>query len=274
MKKILIAINLILISTALVAGQNPKFKKDSNNLSDEDAPRAANNQASDSEKKASDDEKDGEKMLVRSGTVLDAKLLSSLNTKNAEVGDEVVLKVTKSIKQDGEVLVPKGTKLIGRVTDVKRRTKNDKSSKLSMVFDRLQNKNLSAPINASIVSIAGAAGNLQAGDMFGSRASGRSSTSGNASGGSGGGGLLGGATSTAGSVLGATTGTVGGVSDTVGGTVHGTRPAVGRTLNGIRLTQSLNVNAEGSSTLSAESNNIKLNKGTRFRLQLNESVEN
>ncbi len=272
MKKVLIAINLIFISAALAVGQNSKFKKDSNNFPDEDGPRAAGNQKSGSENKASDDENDSEKMLLRSGTVLDAKLLSSLNAENAEVGDEVILKVTNSIKQDGEVVVPKGTRLIGRVTEVKRKSKDDKSSKLSMIFEKLQNKSLSAPINASIVSIASAAGNLQAGDMFGSSASGRSSSSGTASGGSGG-GLLGGATSTAGSVLGATTGAVGGVSDTVGGTVHGTRPAVGRTLKGIRLSQGLNVNAEGSSTLSAENKNIKLNTGTRFRLQLNESVE-
>lgn len=275
MRNILIAINLIILLAVIAAGQDSNFNENPKSgektaASDEPPIYPAPGKKGDKAKKG----EEAEDVLLQSGTVLDAKLLSSLNAKDAQVGDEVALKVTKSVKQDGEVIVPKGTKLIGRVTEVKRKSKDDKSSKLSMVFETLQNKSLSAPINASIVSIASAAGNLQATDMFGSNGSGSSSTSGSTSGGGLGGGLLGGTTSTAGSVLNSTTSTVGGVSDTVGGTVTGATPAVGRTVNGIQLTQSLNVSAEGSSTLSAENKNVKLNKGTQFRIQLNESVQN
>lgn len=275
MKKIITAINLILLTSLLALAQNGERMKETKSA-DANQPsrqkmvekRETRNNPESSEDMTGD-------VLLESGTSLEAKLISTLDVKKSEVGDEVVLKTTKSIKQSGEVIVPKGTRLIGRITEVQRKTKEDKTSKISMVFEKLQNKNLTAPLSATIVSIANARGTARAGDLFGADAAGSSRTSGRASGGnSGGGGLLGGATGTVGGVLNTTTNTVGNVANTATGTVGGTTRTLGRTINGIQITQSASASAEGSSTLSAENKNLRLQKGTHFRLQLNESVRN
>ena len=48
---------------------------------------------------------------LSSGTTLEAALTKSLDVKKNKVGDEVVAKVTKDVKSDGQVVVPKGSKL-------------------------------------------------------------------------------------------------------------------------------------------------------------------
>jgi hypothetical protein len=273
MRKFFIAINLILLTSVWnFAQSNERMREPESTESNRTVVRqrmAADQNASEN---SDDPEKD---VLLESGTSLDAKLISSLDVKKTKVGDEVVLKTTESIRQNGEVIVPKGTKLIGRITEVQQKTKENKTSKLSMVFERLQNKSLAAPINATIVSIASARGNAQAGDLFGTDTTGSSRTSGRVSGGnSSAGGLLGGATGTVGGALNTATSTVGGVTNTVGNTAGGATRTLGRTINGIQISQTASASAEGSSTLSAENKNIRLQKGTQFRLQLNESVQN
>ena len=149
--------------------------------------------------------------FLNAGTMLEAQLQSTLDVEKSKPGDSVVLKTTKSIKQNGETIVPKGTSLIGHVTDVQRRTKDNTNSRIGLLFDRLQGQDLSSPITASIVSITNVqtAANV-ADDMLSSDITGSSSTSARSSGGSAAGGLLGGVTNTVGGV----TNTVGGVTNT------------------------------------------------------------
>ncbi len=214
-------------------------------------------------------------VLLDAGTSIEAQLKQTLDVKNASVGDEVVLTTTKAIKQNGRTVVEKGTRLVGRVTEVQQRTKNNAQSRLGVVFDRIEGKNLSAPVSAQIVSITQAGANAAVGDTLGTDLSGSSSTSGGASrSGSGGGGLLGGVTNTVGGALNTTTDTLGNVTNTAGRTVSGTTAGVGQTLNGIRLSQSSSASAGGSTTLSTENKNLRLEKGVTFQLRLSESVEN
>ena len=163
----------------------------------------------------------GSDAILDSGTSIEGRLQNSVDVKNARVGDEVILKTTKSIKQNGQTIVPKGSKLIGRVTEVQQKTKSNGMSKIGMVFDRLEYKDMSAPFSASITSITNVASGTRLGDTASSDLFGSSSSSTQTSGGtsSGGGGLLGGATSTAGGLLNTTTQTVGGVTNTAGQTV-------------------------------------------------------
>lgn len=265
MRKIIISLNLLLLISGLALGQ---AKRNKQNPEDIDQPARQRTVKNNDSKKAGN----MENVLLESGTSLDAKLLSTLDVKKTEVGDRVVLKTTESIKQDGKVVVPKGTKLIGRVTQIQEKTKENSMSKISMVFESLQNKNLTAPINASIVSITNVRGNAQAADLFGADAMGSSRTT-TSTGSSSGGGLLGGATNTVGGVLNTTTNTVAGVTNTVGNTANGATNTLSRTVNGIQISQSANVSAQGSSTFSAQNKNIRLEKGTTFQLQLNESVQ-
>src|SRR3982751_6354019 len=49
--------------------------------------------------------------LINAGTILDAQLQSTLDARKAQPGDQVVLKTVRSIRQNGETIVPKGTSL-------------------------------------------------------------------------------------------------------------------------------------------------------------------
>jgi hypothetical protein len=253
MKKILFVTSLILLLS--VAGFSQKQKKNPN---DADAPVKQNS---------------GEKVLLQSGTNLEAQLQSTLDVKKSKVGDEVVLKTTKAIKQNGETIIPKGTNLIGRVTEVQQKTKNGGMSKIGMVFDRIEGKNLSAPISASIVSVTNTAARANVSDMLSSDVSSSSSSSSSSSTSSGG-GLLSGVGNTVGGVANTTTQTVGGVTNSVGRTIGDTTQTVGRTINGIQISKSVSGSAQSSTTLSSADKNMRVEKGATFQLQLNGSVEN
>jgi hypothetical protein len=255
MKKILFGISLILLLSVAGLAQKNKDTKQVVDPNDKEANRKS------------------EKVLLQSGTNLEAQLQSTLDVKNAKVGDEVVLKTTKAIKQNGETVVPKGTNLIGRITEVQQKSKQNKTSRIGMVFDRIQGKNLAAPISASIVGLTNSATNANAADIFSSSSSTSTSSSGGASS-SGGGGLLGGVTNTVGGVVNTTTNTVGGVTNTAGQTVNGVTQPLGNTVNGIQISKSVSGSAQSSSTLSAQDKNVRVEKGTTFHLQLNKSVQN
>jgi len=263
MKKMILGLNLILILSLAGFAQKPETGK-SRTVKADNGP------------------------TVAAGTTLDAQLQQTLDVKKAKVGDQVVMKVTKSIKQNGETIVPKGANLVGRVTEVQQKTKDNAVSRLGVVFDRIQGQNLNSPVNATIVSILSAGANASAGDMLDSDISGTSSSSGRVMGqssttntsSSAGGGLLGGVAGTVGGVANTATNTVGGVAgtatNTVGNvagattrTVGGTAQTLGQTVNGIRISPSAGASANGSTTLSAADKNLRLEKGANFQLRLN-----
>jgi hypothetical protein len=223
-------------------------------------------------------------LAIDSGTSIDAELQSTLDVKKAKAGDQVVLKTTKAIKRNGATVIPKGTSLIGRVTEVRQQTKENASSKIGIIFERVQGKDLSAPINASIVSITSAQTAASIGDTMDTNIAGSSSSSGrvgtNASGSTAAGGLLGGTTNIVGGVTGVAGQTVGGVTNTAGQTVGGvantasravggTAGAVRQTISGINISQSASGSVQNSTTLSSPNKNIKLDKGVMFQLRFN-----
>lgn len=222
------------------------------------------------------------RVQLESGSSIQAELQNAVDVKKSRVGDQVILKTTKAIKQGRETVIPKGTTLIGKITEVQQKTKDNTFSRIGMVFNRIEGKNLSAPINASIVSITNAQATTSLGDTMDTGLSGGTSSSGAVSrGGTGsGGGLLGGATSTIGGVAGTATQTVGGVTNTAAQTAGGvtntarqtvgtTTGTLGRTINGIQLSQSVSGSAQSSTTLSSANKNIRLEKGVMFQLQFN-----
>lgn len=218
---------------------------------------------------------------IRSGTRLAAQLQSALDVKKANVGDEVVLKTTESIKQDGQVVVKKGARLIGRVTEVQQRSRGESESRIGLMFDRLESGKLAVPITATITSITRtrAQSSLDS-EGAGTRAETRSSTATQTQTQSraGEGGLLGGVTNTVGSVtntvggvVNTTTQTTGSVVGATGETVGSTSGAVTGTLSGITISQSTSASSEGGSTLSLSGDNLKLQKGTTFHLTISQS---
>lgn len=200
---------------------------------------------------------------LESGTQIAAQLQNSIDVKKAKVGDQVVLKTTKAIKQNGQVIINKGATLTGRVTEVQQKTKANAVSKVGVVFESIQSGKMTLPLSATLVSItqiqsaASINDNAQA-DIYGSTSTGTSTRS-------SGGGLLGGVTNTVGSVVNTTATTVGGVTNSVGNTVGGT-------LKGIQVSQSSDTSVEGSSMLSLQGGNLRLEKGTNFNLRVTEST--
>jgi hypothetical protein len=213
---------------------------------------------------------------LQSGTRLTAQLQQTLDARKLREGDQVVLKTTEAIKSNGRTVVGKGARLIGRVTRVQQKSRTGGESSISLLFDRLENGSLSLPINATITSITYALVHTRAGsddDTLSSDTTARSNTSARSSNQQSSGGLLGGATGTVGGVLDTTTQTAGSVVNGTTGAVGNTAGGVTSTVGGIRITQSTNASAEAGSTLSLRGDNLRLEKGTSFRLVLNEATD-
>jgi hypothetical protein len=215
--------------------------------------------------------RDGRQLDVASGTRLTGELQNTLDVSRARVGDRVVLKTTEAVKQNGQTVVRKGAQLVGRVADVQRRAGS--GSAVTVVFDTLQSGSLSAPIAVTIDSVTQTGARAGDEDLgaeagAGSRTSARASAGGSASGG----GLLGGVTGAVGNTVGGVTSAAGDVAgsaaETVGGAARGTAGALGR----IQVTQAAGLSAEGGSTLSLGAGNLRLEKGTTFRLTVRESA--
>ncbi len=245
-------------------------------------------------------------LALSSGAMLEAELTKSLDVKKNKVGDEVVAKVTQDVKSEGRVAIPKGSKLIGRVTQAKARSKGESESALGLAFDRAVMKDgREMPLNFAIQAVAAAHGAASAalGDdgLMGS-AGGAGSMSGSATSSpapvrparSSGGGLLGGVGST---VSGATS-TVGGVAGSAGGAVGGTvnsatqvagsgtgsaggLNALGNLtsqstgvigLQGVQLSSDAAHTTEGSLLVSS-TRNVRLDSGTRILLRAAGSAE-
>ena len=204
-------------------------------------------------------------------TDVHARLQNTLDARHAKVGDEVILKTIQPIKQNGETIVPKGSTLVGRITEVTARQSNKGNSRLGIVFDRLEGKDISTAIDASIVSMTNEAATAPVPDAFepamaptSPSSSGSRGSGGGLLGSGGAGGLLGGAGNSAGGLLNTATSTVGTVTNPVLGTATGAAGTVGSTINGIQITNSLS----GSAVLSSGNKNVRVEKGTTFHLNI------
>lgn len=153
---------------------------------------------------------------LSSGTELQAVLTKPVDAKKNKPGDNVTAKATQALKSDGQV-IPKGSQIVGHVTEARARVKGESESALGIVFDRAILKNgQEVPLNASIQALAVA-------QSVASASPGDADLSGSAmgSGGAGarsGGGVLGGA----GSAVGGAASTVTNTSANVGGAAAGT----------------------------------------------------
>jgi hypothetical protein len=213
---------------------------------------------------------------IASGTRLAAELQGALDVSKARVGDRVLLKTTEAVKSGGRTVLKKGSTLVGHVSDVQRRARGSAVSSLTVIFDRLESGSLSTPASATIDSITRASARARANDDevgADARTSSSARTSGgSSSSGSSGGGLLGGVTGAVGNTVGGVTGAAGDVlgstTDAVGGVARG----AGDTLGRVRITQSASLSADAGTTLSLAGDNLRLEKGTTFRLTLNESA--
>ena len=231
------------------------------------------------------------------GTTFQTQLSQSLDAHKNKVGDSVTAKTTQDVKSDGKVVLPKGTKVMGHITEVKAKSSGDANSTMGIVFDRAQLKNgQEIPLHVGIQAIAAAQNSAMADTGAGdAMAMGSASGMGGGAVGSGGGmvraggGLVGGAGSTATGVVGSTAGTVGstagGAVDSTGRVAAGAAGSARGVASGAQLTsstqgvvglQGLSLNAAGSNTtqgsvITGTGRNVHLDSGTQMMLHASAS---
>src|SRR5260370_20377026 len=76
------------------------------------------------------------------GSIIPVQLIKSIDAKKVKTGDEVEARVTQDLKAgSGELVVPKDTKVVGHVTEVQARSKEQKESQVGIAFDHAVMKN-------------------------------------------------------------------------------------------------------------------------------------
>lgn len=285
--------NLVAGSALILSGAI--FFAQTSNAQEAQAGAAANSQAN-----ANANEKNqAAQGSLAAGTAINAELDKSLDSKKAKVGDAVTARTTEAIKEDGKVVLPKGTKLIGHVTRASARSKGDSDSTLAMQFDRAEMKGgqeISVQLNVQAMAAAPGAASIGGDDLqsmgsagAGAAAGGRGAAGGVAS--TVGGAASGaastvprttqGAAGTVNSTVDSTTNAAAGVSTSAGAAVQGTsQGAVGGVnssgrlaansrgvfgLNGLSLSADSSNAAQGSVIASA-GKSVQLDSGTRMLL--------
>ena len=214
---------------------------------------------------------------IAPGTIIPAELAKSVEAKKAKSGDQVIAKLSQDMLSNGQVVIPRGAKIIGHVTEAKPREKGEQESTLGLAFDKLVTKDgRELPLNANIQALgapisnfnsnAGAGGNApmsESGGMPGQMG-------GSASTGMGGGGRAGTSTGAPAGVPGNSggnypqdTGNAGAQSGGHGALEPGATGVVG--LSGL----SLSSGSDGSSVITSQNKNVKLDSGTQLMLRVN-----
>jgi hypothetical protein len=228
-----------------------------------------------------------------------AELTKRIDTRNAKVGDQLLAKTTSDTRLSDGTRLPKGTKLVGQVTDVHAKSGADKTSHLAFSLNQaVLRDGREIRLHATLTSLAAPSAPAAASmddDMAGSgMAGGGASAGGRASGG----GLIGSAGRTTGGVVNSGAGVAdaapGGVAATRGGVLRsaadtgadGVRPVAGigtnanaarldhvpvANLPGVTFSSAAAANVTGS--LDVTGRNITLESGTQLTLNVSGSRE-
>ena len=82
-----------------------------------------------------------------------AELTKRIDTKKAKVGDTVEARTTSAVKLPDGTELPKGTKLVGKVTDVRARSNSDKTSHIAFNLDEaLMKDGHEVPLRVMVMS--------------------------------------------------------------------------------------------------------------------------
>jgi hypothetical protein len=225
------------------------------------------------------------------GTAMNAVLNAPVDSKKAKPGDEVTAHTTEAIKSDGKTVIPKGTKLVGHVTQASARGKGEAQSALGVVFDKAVLKSgQEIPVNAGIQALAAAQTNAAtAGSNIDSVGGAGGSAAGYGS--AGGRGALGGVGTAAGGAVGSVTNTAANVGSTAGSTAGGTLNSASSiagsstgAIGGVNAAGQLTSNSQGvfglsglslssaasndtqGSVITSTGKNVHLDSGTRMLL--------
>jgi hypothetical protein len=232
----------------------------------------------------------GGSLDLASGTTIQAVLATPLDAKRNKPGDPVIAKTTQDVKQDGKVVLKKGSELKGHVTQAHARMSHNAQSSLGIVFDSAVPKNgQPMPVNLSIQALAGAQ-NQVATSLGDNRAMLDSTGEGGFTGAAtpAGSGLVRGVGGTVAGVANTAGGVTGNVGQTAGGTMGAATHSVASTgstgglnaagqlisnstgvfnLRGLNLTSAAN-NGTQASVVNSTTQNVHLASGTQMVLQV------
>jgi hypothetical protein len=226
---------------------------------------------------------------LASGTAFNATLDAPVDSKKSKPGDAVTAHTTETVKSDGKIVVPKNTKLVGRVTQASARAKGDSESVLALTFDRAILRNgQEVPLNVAIQAMASAQTAASAMDadvdtMGSAGASAAGSGMARSRGAVGGlnstaGGAVGSATNTAATVGGAGDAALRSTANSTNGVAGASRNSVGGlnaagqltsnssgvfSMNGLSL-NSVATNGTQGSIVTSAGKNVHLDSGTRI----------
>lgn len=223
---------------------------------------------------------------LAAGTTVNAILAKSLDSGKSKPGDPVVATAAQDVKSDGRVVIRRGSRLIGHVTEVKPKGEGEANSSLGLVFDHAVLKDgRQLPMNSVVQALAAAPASsaLPVGDDgFGAMGSGSMASSGSMAGrgSAAGGGLLGGVTSTARTAVGTVAnvggGTTGAVNSTLGSTANlagGLQGALSPTSSGVMGLKGLSLasdaaNSAQGSVITSPGKSVHLDSGTQMVLRI------
>src|SRR5437867_1207628 len=84
-----------------------------------------------------------------------AVLTNSLESSNAVAGQQLTLRSISDVAVGGEIVIPRGSKIIGRVTDVITKGKDRAGSGLAIVIEKVVKQDgTEIPVQAIIASVA------------------------------------------------------------------------------------------------------------------------
>src|SRR5687768_9656506 len=228
---------------------------------------------------------------VAEGGELNATVLRPVDAGRAKPRDEVTATLSQHYESNGQLMLRRGTALVGHVTEARPRQRRsaeaggNAASRLGIVFDKaVLEDGREVPLNATIQAVAAGEAMASSGARgFGGAAGGSAAGAGRATGGSLG-GVAGGVAGTAGGALGGV-GRVGGglsgaASSTVGGATHASSGAVGglnaagRLTSGSRGAFGMNgidvasaaAGSAGGSVLTSRARDVELGRGTQMLL--------
>jgi hypothetical protein len=151
-----------------------------------------------------------------------AQLTKSIDSKHAKVGEEVLAKTTRNATLADGTKLPKGSRLIGHVTQVQAKSRAQHDGQLAFSFDHAILRNgREVPIHAVMESIAAPAPLTASDDMMGGGDMGAGPAM------AGGGGVMRGGVSRGGGVLGGGGGLAGSAAAPVGGAMRGAANGAG-----------------------------------------------
>ena len=73
---------------------------------------------------------------LKSGTTIQAELTKPVDAKMSKVGDEVIATTTQDVTAGGKVVVPSGSKVIGRIMGVRVQNSEQSTSQVGIAFNR------------------------------------------------------------------------------------------------------------------------------------------